>query len=509
MEVSGLPQRSLGMDALFQYTGSGVQFISGMIFYIIIARMFNTSAVGAIALFIAIVGLFNIIFSLGLGTAAQHFTSYSIGIGDYSSVPNLFHKIIIYGFFLSITGFLTILLMSPTIAIIFLHSAYYAGLIRLLGIVLLGNVMFGILNGTILGLQHFRLSAIINIVIWLVYYFGSILMALIIRDLNVIVIGWIIGIFLGVAIELTVILRILHKYKYSRNLPIRNDIIRYSLPIVLSSIMSYGAGYADRFIVAGLMGLSSLGVYNFALLVASAIGFVTIPFNNILMPKFSELFGKGMKDSIANHVKASSMLLSSIYVPAAMGIAAIGPIIIDFIGGSNYILGSAPLMIIMFFMALFVPQSILVAAVASVRRTRIFLYSSSAGFLANILISLTLIPRLDLIGAAIGYSSVYVSTFGVLLYFSILEKVVAFDFSGFIKIWIASSIMFFLVSGLEEMLGHFLFLLPLYIVVGFFVYVFCARLLKVFRRENKALVLSLFPEKYGRLRKVLTILILH
>lgn len=509
MEDVGLSQRSLGMDALFQYTGTGVQFVSGMIFYMIIVRMFNTSAVGAIALFIAIVGLFNIIFSLGLGTAAQHFTSYSIGIGDYSSVPSLFYKIIIYGFILSITGFLTIFFTSPIIAFIFLHTASYAKLVKLLGIVLLGNVLFGILNGTILGLQHFKLSAIINIVIWLVYYFGSIFMALLIRNLDVIVLGWTIGIFLGVGIELAAILRILHKYKETRKPPIRNNIIKYSLPVVLSSVISYGAGYVDRFIVAGLLSLSSLGVYNFALLVASAIGFVTIPFNNILMPKFSELFGKGLRDSIPNHVKASSMLLSSIYVPSAIGIAALGPMIIDLLGGRNYTLGAAPLMIIMVFMALFVPQSILVSAVASVRRTRIFLYSSSAGFLANILFSLILIPRLNLIGAAIGYSSVYAATFCVLIYFSILEKVVAFDFSGFIKIWIASAIMFFVVSELEEIFGHSLFLLPAYIVAGFFVYVFAARSLKLFRKENKTLVLSLFPENYGRLRKVLTILILH
>lgn len=71
METSHHQSRSIGIDALFQYTGSGVQFFSGMIFYLIIVRMFSTSSVGAIALFLAIIGLFQVVFSFGLGTAAQ------------------------------------------------------------------------------------------------------------------------------------------------------------------------------------------------------------------------------------------------------------------------------------------------------------------------------------------------------------------------------------------------------------------------------------------------------
>ena len=111
MEES-MTSRSIGMDAIFQYTGSGVQLFSGAIFYIIIVRLFSTSSVGAIALFLAIVGLFNVIFSFGLGTAAQHFTSYNLCIGNYASVKKTIYKIIFLGFILSIAGFLSLLTVS-------------------------------------------------------------------------------------------------------------------------------------------------------------------------------------------------------------------------------------------------------------------------------------------------------------------------------------------------------------------------------------------------------------
>ena len=52
MEGTERRSGSIGLDAIFQYTGTGVQFFSGMIFYLIIVRMFSTSTVGAIATFL-------------------------------------------------------------------------------------------------------------------------------------------------------------------------------------------------------------------------------------------------------------------------------------------------------------------------------------------------------------------------------------------------------------------------------------------------------------------------
>ncbi len=505
--------RSLGMDAIFQYTGSGVQLFSGAVFYIIIVRMFSTTAVGAIALFLAIVGLFNIVFSFGLGTAAQHFTSYNLGIRDYPSVRKTIRKIIGFGFVLSILGFLALLFSSREISLLFLHNPSYSFLVRLLSVVLLGNILFGILNGALLGLQNFRLSAIINIVIWVFYYFGSIALAIYARTLDIIIIGWITGIFLGVALELVIILRQISRYPGQGRAPGGNYILKYSLPVLLSGIIGYGASYMDRFVVAGLLTLSSLGVYNFALLIASSLGFVAVPFNNILMPKFSELFGEGRKADISSIVDGSSVLLSSIYVPAAMGVAALSPMVLDLLGGSQYIGGSVALSIIMGFSALFISVNILTQAIASVRRTQLFIYSSAAALASNIVISILLIPRFGLIGAAFGFSSVYVATFIIQYFYARKNGIVKFNYWAFGKVWIAALIMFGAVMSVEEplenYLHHTLLLLPIYIAFGFVVYVVMARLLQFFKREDKDLILSLFPPKYSRIRKAIEFLILH
>ena len=509
MDGSGAQTRFIGVDALFQYAGSGVQFFSGLVFYIIAVRLFNTSNIGAIALFVAIVGLFNIIFSFGLNVASQHFTSYNIGKGDYASVKRTVHRILGYGFALSIAGLITLQLLAGEISVLFLHSANYTVLVRILGIVLFGNILFGILNGTILGIQLFRLSALVSMVIWVTYYFGALILAVYLRSVETIVFGWIVGIFLGVAIELVVVLSSINKYLGIGTPPSNSYLFRYSFPILLSGIISYGAAYADRFVVSGLLTLSALGVYNFALLIASAISFLAFPFNNILMPKFSEFFGRNERFRIASASEVSTTLLSYFYVPSALGIAALAPIILNLLGGPDYIAGAMPLRLIMFMTALFITQNILIQAIASIRKTRLLLYSSGVALAGNIAFSVVLIPSYGLIGAALGYSSVFALTFGMMYYFARKESVASMDLIGISKIWVSAILMFIIVDYLSDFIGLKTLYLPGYIAFGALIYMVLARAMGIFRRENKELILSLFPPKLKLFRKLLLKIVLH
>ena len=508
MEGSGTQTRFIGLDALFQYTGSGVQLFSGMVFYIIIVRMFNTQSVGAIALFVAIIGLFNVIFSFGLGTAAQHFTSYNLGKGDFPSVKRTIHRIILYGLILSLIGLISLQIFAPLISQIFLHSHSYTELVRILGIVLFGNIMFGVLNGSLLGIQNFRLSAIINIAIWVTYYFGAVLFAFYLRSIDTIVYGWAIGIFLGVSVELLVVLISIRKFLDGGTPPSNLNLFRYSLPVLMAGIISVGAASADRFVVSGLLNLSSLGIYNFSLLIATSISFLVAPFNNILMPKFSELFGRGEIGKIAPLTEVSSTMLSYFYVPSALGIAALAPNILYLLGGSQYMGGSMPLRIIMFSTAVFITQNILTQAVASVRRTRIFIYSSGFALASNVIFSIILIPKYALIGAAIGFSSVYGVTFVILYYFARRETVVKFNIHGISKVWFIGIVMFSIVAYMSYVFGQNLYLLPVYVLTGAFTFITLSRVVGVFKREDHELILSLFPSNFRVVRRALTILLL-
>ncbi len=508
---------STGIDAIYQFTSAAVQVFSGAAFYLVIVRLFSTSTVGAIALFLAILGLFGIIFSFGLATTIQHFTSYHLGKGDYAALRITLRRLLLYAAALAIAGALTTVLASGPISMIFLHTEAYSGLVRLLGLVLVGNIIYGILNGALLGLHRFRLAAMISVVTWLLYYFGAIGLTLMVRSVSEIVYGWVIGTYLGTALGVIALVTIVHGIKPvgASGIPQLGRyggegayaLIIYTLPVFLSSIIGYGATYVDRFVVAGLMTLSSLGIYNFALLVVSGIGFIASPFTSILLPKFSALFGAGLREPIRDQVRMSTLLLSAIYVPIALAIAALSPTILELLGGRSYLGGSVPLSVIMFLSAAAVSANILSQAIASIRRTRIFVYSSAAALASNVLLSILLIPRLGLLGASIGFSSANVASFLVLLVFSNRERVVSFDARGMEKVWASSVATFLLLIALELWVSSGVLMLVPYIVSGAAFYLILAKALGTFNNESKESIISLFPPSYGWLRRIISMLL--
>ncbi|MCW6169359.1 MAG: oligosaccharide flippase family protein [Thermoplasmatales archaeon] len=498
--------RSLGGDALYLTVQSGVQLVSGAIFYIIIVRLFDTTIVGAIALMMAIVGLFSVIFSFGLGTAASHFVAFHIGREDFASARKSIQRIVLYGFLLSSLGFALTILLAPELSMIFFKSYSYVFIVRLLSTVVFGTILLGVLNGSLIGLELFRLSAIISIVVWSVYYFSGIFLAFFIRSIHSIIIAWIIGIFLGVVIEAVVLWRIQNRFPERGSVLSTNVLFMYSMPILFSSLMSYGASYTDRFVVAGLMHLSELGVYNFALLITSSVGFIATPFTTILLPKFSEFFAHGRLDAIRSNVRSSITILSFLYIPSALGIGALSPMILALLGGAQYTSGSYALTIIMFSSALFVGINVLSQSVSAIRKTKVFMFSSAAALASNVAVSIALIPIFGLVGASIGYSSVYASSFLMIFYFARKEGVSSFNLKSLGRIWISSLTMFAIVLLLVTLVSSSLYLLPVYIVLGAGIYLGLVKALKAIEHTDRDLLVSILSNNLRSIRRLVFML---
>ena len=152
----GAEREYVGVSAIYQFFGNGVQMVSGSLFYIFAARIFPPNDLGVIALFIAIVGLFGILFTVGLNNAVTHFISSNLNSTVYSTGRTLF-RILFLGIILASAGLAIVFSLSGYISSIFFHSTSYEYYIKLLSMVLFGNIIFSILNGAILGFQRFRM----------------------------------------------------------------------------------------------------------------------------------------------------------------------------------------------------------------------------------------------------------------------------------------------------------------------------------------------------------------
>lgn len=485
--------QTLGTDAIFQYSGTLTRFLAGLIFYIVVDRLFDTTLVGAIALLIALIGMFDAVFSIGLGAAAQHFISAHLGKEDFGSARRTVLRIMTLAVISSFAGALALEALSPQISDILFHSPDFVFFVRVAAIILIGTILFEVFNGLLLGLQNFRASGVITVITWISYYAVAAILAFEVRSLFEVVLGWMAGMFTGMVIELVLIARAIRVFPSGGTLPDNHVFFGFLVPVLVSGLLGYTSTYSDRFIVAGLLPLSQLGIYNFVLLFASSMMLVAVPFRNILIPKFSELFGRGEKDMIRGYVRGSVLLFSFIYIPMSLGIAAIAPLLLDVLGGAPYANGATSLVVIMFFSAVFSPQYVLTQAVVSVRKTYVLLFSTSVPLACNIALSIILIPRIGLVGAALGFSSVNVAAFFILLYYSRKEKLASFGLTGLVKIWAASLITFLLIYSVRIFTGNQVILIPLYIAVGLLVYVVSIRLLRTFSGENRNIVSSLFP----------------
>ncbi|MGP6239489.1 oligosaccharide flippase family protein [Cuniculiplasma sp. SKW4] len=510
----GAEREYVGVSAIYQFIGNGVQLVSGSLFYIFAARIFDQSDMGVIALFIAIVGLFGIIFTLGLNSAITHFISSNLNSKVYSPGKTVFRILFIGGLIAGI-GAIVLYVLAPYISMLFIKTPGYTVYVKLLSFVLFGNIVFSILNAAILGFERFKASAIISVVIWVIYYFGALVLASLRHSLIAIIYGWILGLILGITVSGFYVLVILARSYMRRTHRVvgSRTIFVYSLPLLLSSLLSYGAGYTDRFVVTYLMSTTYLGIYNFSILIMSGIGFISIPFNNITLPKFSEFYGNNNRENIRENVGASSLLLYYFYVPVALGIAALAPMVLYFVAGPGYVSGQYALMILMFIPALFISQNVLTQAISSIRRTSIFIYSTLASLIANIVISFSLIPFIGLIGAALGLSSTSGVTFVILNYLGRKENIVKFNMRGIGKIWLSAIVMFAIIFSMMQILlrmyGYNIIVLALLIFLGAIIFVVVTKYMKIFTSDQREYILEMFPESMHFLKRLISFLVLN
>ena len=212
--------------------------------------------------------------------------------------------------------------------------------------------------------------------------------------------------------------------------------------------MGTSATYLDRIVVSYFINLSYLGIYNFALIVASAATILVYPVSNLLIPKLSSFFSLDNKMAFKSSIKILLNIVSLVYIPAALGIAALSRPILYIFAGKAYEMAYIPLIIIMFVTSIFIGGMILSSGISSIRETKIFVFSSGLSLLSNLVLSIILIPRFNIIGASISYSSMNAVNFIIVYYYAKKFEIVNYDKFRVIKIWIASIIIFILVFSL-------------------------------------------------------------
>ena len=504
--VSRTSENGIGSALSYQYFSALAFTVSGAIFYIVVAKILPTYDLGAISLLIAISNILNILFSFGFPTAAQHFISFHMGKGDRIETYSIAKRLITMSAVLSIASLVFTLLTARFFAIVFFHNPYDTYLVEAASIYVAGSILFGVFHGTALGFQIFRIDALIYLSSVSFSYFLGLALLLVFHGIIFLLVGIAICYFSGSGMY---IIYMFYKRPSIRERSYKTSlqsVFSYSWPVVLSGMLGVGASYVDRFVVAWFLNLSTLGVYSFVLLIASSLSFLSGPITNILLPKLSEYFSTHQNEKLSFGVNLSSTILILIYAPIALGVAAIGPIVLTWLAEPVYASGSIALIVLLGISSIFVLSGVLTSMILAVRKTRVYVVITALTLVSNVALSFLLIPKLGMLGAAISNSSVSVVAFVVLYYYAKMADLKNFDWVTILRIWLSSLGMFFLVTVERIEMGNFARMLPLYILSGGAIYVVLVNLTHSLRRMKKDEFLSLVPTKFG-LQRIIKILL--
>lgn len=469
-------------------------------FYLYLARVLSDSDLGAVVILSAIAALMTAVFSLGIGTGFQHFLSFYLGRSETATLNALVRTAFFFAVILSVASVVTTLVLSTGLSDFFFHTRAYVGVIALLAIFTGVQTANSTLQSVLLGFHKFATYSIVYILGSVATYGLPLGFLWLKQGLDSIVIGWTTGAALACALYLVAILRTIGTLSGKGQnagggdgLNLRQSIVTYSLPLFVWSLLATGALYVDRLVLASIVNLANVGIYNYALLIASGSLAVVGPFATILMPKASKLFGRRDDNEIRVLTRNAITLITLVYVPVGLGIAALGPFLLRFLAGPGFVAASIPMIALLIISAVFVPYSILSSIAAATRKTTAFVKAAGLALATNVALSIILVPRVGMLGAAFGNSSMEWVPFLVFYVELRSTGLVRFDLHSLSRVWLASGVMFAVVGVPLWVSGYDLILVPVFVALGVVSLAVSLRLLGAIGGETATTLTQLLP----------------
>jgi stage V sporulation protein B len=491
-------------DIHWVYLGTAYFFLSGALFYLYLARVLPPSELGAVVILQAIATIVAAAVSLGLGSGFQHFLSFYRGRREPLLLRFLLRGSLISSVVVAVIGFSIVFASSGILGAVLFRSTAYGSAIELVSLYAGLSTALAILQGVVLGLQQFVLYAVRSIVTYTATYGGAVLFLNLWPGIRSIVGGWCLGAAVGCALYGVAVLRggigALPAQPRSSPaslpaLPLYRSVLFYSLPVFASTVITTSATYVDRLVLASVSDLASVGFYNYTLLFVGGSLIITGPFSTVLLPRISELFGRNDRNGIRAVSRTSITLVVLLYVPFALAIAALGPFLLGVLVGGAFVQDSLPLAVLLTITAVAIPYTILGSLAAGIRRTPVLLRAAAGALAANAFLSILLVPRIGILGAAIGNSAMYWTPLAVLALELRGTGLFQIDLRSMARIW-AASIAMSLTIGLPLLLfGYRPLLVGASVVVGLLVLLGALRLARAIPPDAADPLVDVVPRR--------------
>ncbi len=464
--------------------------LAGSLFYLYLARVASLEILGAAAVLQAFATILSTSMSLGLGQGFTHFLAYHRARGEAAMARSLIRTSYLTAALLSLAAVGVAVAISGELSVLLFHSSAYGPSVAMVGALAGLQTAILLLTGVLLGLQRYIPVSTVAILGNTAMFAFPIALFTVWGTLQSIVIGWILGVLVWVVAAIVAIERVTGATELFRarigvlSAPSNRNLFAYSIPLVAALLITTSTYYIDRLVLSSIANLTTVGVYNYAILFATAAFFVANPFASILNTRFSALFGRSEWTHIRTTFRNSSTLIVLAFVPLALGAAALGPVLLRYVVGRAFVAAAIPLAALLGISAVFITANVLFSLATGIRRTTTLLAASSCALVGNASLSILLVPHLGMLGAAIGNSAMFWAPFFVLRYSLRNTGLVEYDLRAILAIWVAAGAMAVLI-GVPLLLLHYTpIYVPVFVALGVAVFLVLLRLLRALPAET-------------------------
>jgi O-antigen/teichoic acid export membrane protein len=393
----------IAREATITMGGTLTTSVSRYLFNILVARLLGVELLGLYALAISVINLGVTIGKLGLGMGVLRFVAKYRALKQMNEIIATIRKSTTVGIFSSITVAVIILLTSKWISTHLFHAGdtILPDLLRGFALVIPLMIEAQILSAVSQGFKILKYR-VIAVDIIPNFFLISAFIVLVFLTKPV----WALVLSFGGAHSLSLLAAL---YFVKRIVPFRSytigqapsNLIRYSLPLMMSSILSMLLFMSDIFMLGALEGSYATGLYQPALRTASVITMLIASFGSIFAPMVSGLHAQNNINKLGELLRLVSRWGLVVTWPLVVFLIIYAPKIMLLFGG-DFLAGSSTLRILattQVFLAITMGSGVIFGMTGY---PRLNLINSSVALISNIIANAYLIPRHGIVGAAWG-----------------------------------------------------------------------------------------------------------
>jgi O-antigen/teichoic acid export membrane protein len=276
-------------------------------------------------------------------------------------------------------------------------------------------------------------------------------------------------------------------------------ITKYSAPLAIAAVLGIISSSGDSIILGGYT--NSLGTYNAAIQISTTLGLIIVtPLITTLLPETSSS-SKDVKQ-VEYGVRLAIRFLMLALLPASLLMAGLSrQLLFLFSGGGSYLAGVGALEIIAGTYFFWGMQTAIFSVLQAVGRTIQALVVGTVSATVDIGLSFLLIPSMGLIGGATSRAlealvGLIVAMYLIRQYLGNLDSLLFY-----IKMIFASIIPLGVVYALSSFLSSRTITLIPYSIIGFVVFLLCAKAMRVIDTEDKNFISHLLPKQLHKFLK--------